>query len=72
MRAAAGLGAATFTDSPLAAGTAIKAVHINELRSALDQARSTIGLTALTYTDTITSGVAVKAVHLQELRNGVK
>src|SRR5205085_7325651 len=40
MRAAAGLGAQSFTD-PTLTGVKIKAVHLTELRTALDQARST-------------------------------
>ncbi len=73
MRAAGGLGAATFTDT-LTSSTPIKAVHITELRSALDAARSAIGLTALSYTDpTITVGVTTaKVAHVTELRAGTQ
>lgn len=44
------------------------------MRTALDAARSAIGLTALSYTDgTITAGVTrVKAARISDLRNGVK
>jgi adhesin/invasin len=71
MRAAAGLGAATFTDGT---PTSIKAAHFTELRTALDAARSAIGLAALSYTDpAITANVtSVKGAHLTELRNGTK
>ncbi len=73
MRAAAGLGAATFTDANVS-GLAIRALHVSELRSALDAARSGLALSPLTYTDpTLTGGsTIVKGTHFQELRNGVK
>jgi hypothetical protein len=52
----------------------IKAAHVTQLRSALDAARSNIGLPALSYTDsTIMAGVTqLKAAHVQEIRAGVK
>ena len=73
VRAAANLGAASFTD-PTLPGITIKAVHILELRTNLDQARTALGLSALTYTDpTITAGTTIiKALHVTELRNGVE
>ena len=72
MRATAGLGAASFTDSALA-GVAVKTAHVQELRTALNQARTTLALTALGFTDpTLTSTTTVKAAHIQELRNGTK
>jgi hypothetical protein len=50
MRAAAGLAPQSFTD-PSLTGVAIKAAHVTQLRTALDAARTTIGLPALSYTD---------------------
>jgi hypothetical protein len=75
MRAAANLGAQSFTDPGLAAGVVIKAVHQNDLRAALNQARTAIGLSAIVYTDppTVTGGVTtIKAAHIVNLRDGVK
>ena len=70
LRTAAGLGAATFTDST---PTVVKAVHVAELRSALGPARVAFGLSNVTYTDpTLAAGAVVKAAHVQELRAGVK
>jgi hypothetical protein len=62
-----------FTDDPLIAGTAIKAVHIAELRTAVDAVRTLAGLSAGTYTDpTLTPGVtSVKSVHVTELRTAL-
>jgi len=63
-----------FTDDPLNAGTAIKAVHLTQLRTALDQARAALGLSPLPYTDpTIIPGsTIVKTAHIADVRNGVK
>lgn len=71
VRAAAGKGAFSFTDTM---PTVIKAIHINELRSALDQARGTIGVPVLTYSDPtlVPQSTLVRAAHIQELRMGVK
>jgi hypothetical protein len=46
----------------------VKAVHLTELRTALDAARAELGLPALVYTGTSN----VKAAHVTEIRNGVK
>jgi hypothetical protein len=48
-------------------------VHIQELRNALHAARTSLGLSALTYTDpAVAAGTRIKAAHLQELCNGLK
>ena len=58
-----------FTDDPLVAGsTIIKAVHLAELRTAVNAVRALAGLAAATFTDAATPGVIVKAVHINELR----
>ena len=61
----------TFTDDPLTAQTTlVRAVHILELRAALDSVRVAHGLPAFGWTDpTLTPGsTPVKVVHLTELR----
>ena len=72
VRAAAGLSAASWTDTSLT-GVVVQAVHISELRSNLDGARSALGLSTGGYTDTLTPGsTIVKAQHVTELRDRVK
>lgn len=59
----------TFTDDPLTAGVAIKAAHINELRSAINAARALAGLPAFTFTDaTLARSTIIRAIHITELR----
>lgn len=61
-----------FTDDPLIAGsTVIKAVHLAELRTAVNAVRALAGLSAATFTDAATRGVVVKAVHINELRSAL-
>jgi alpha-tubulin suppressor-like RCC1 family protein len=60
-----------FTDDPLRTGsTAVKAVHVTELRAAVNTLRTRYGLTAFGWTDPqITAGTtSIKAVHLTDLR----
>jgi len=84
LRYLVGLDVSSFTDAPtppsvneypyLPDGAVMKAVHIMELRSALDEVRSTLALPALSYTDpTLTPGnTIIKAVHIEELRSGLQ
>ena len=73
MRAAAGLGAFSFTDASLALPVRVKAVHVQELRNAIAPARAALGLSALSFTDpALSSAVKVKALHVTELRSGVR
>jgi len=61
-----------FTDDPLiAATTRTKAVHMTELRQAVNAMRATAGLGAASFTDASLAGVAVKATHIQELRTAL-
>jgi len=61
-----------FTDDPLVPGvTVIKAVHLAELRTAVNAVRALAGLPAATFTDAATPGVVVKAVHITELRTAL-
>jgi hypothetical protein len=70
MRDLAGIGTFSFTDDPLSTG--VKAVHVVDLRTALDQARATLSLPPLVYTNNAAAGQLIRAVHLTEVRYGVK
>lgn len=57
-----------FTDDPLVPGsTTAKAVHLTELREALNAVRRAAGLANATFTGSIAEGVVIDAVHLEEL-----
>jgi hypothetical protein len=63
-----------FTDDPLTPGvTPIKAVHVSELRSLIDQQRVRFGLSPFAWTDaTLAAGTTpVRAVHVAELRTAL-
>ena len=64
----------TFTDDPLVVQTtAVKAVHIVELRTAIASLRALNGLPTFTWTDlTLTPGTSpLQAVHILELRTAL-
>ncbi len=63
----------TFTDATLMAGVTVKAVHLTELRQAIETLGTWYGLTAVVWTDaSIVAGVTpVRAVHLTELRTSL-
>ena len=64
--------AITFTDDPLVvASTEVRAVHITQLRQAIDAMRLCANLGAFSWTDTNLSGVEVKALHIQQLRDNL-
>jgi hypothetical protein len=61
-----------FTDDPLVVRvTVIKAVHLTELRTAVNAVRVAAGLATKAWTDPSPSGVKVKAVHITELRSAL-
>jgi hypothetical protein len=58
-----------FTDDPIMPRqTVIKAVHLTELRTAVNAVRRLAGLSAADFTDSVLRGVPVKAVHIMELQ----
>lgn len=62
--------AITFTDDPLTPGsTPIKAVHIVELRNAINSLRTSNFIDEFVFTDpTLSAGELVEEVHVTELR----
>lgn len=72
MRSTGGLAPYTFTGSS-SAGATVEALHVDELRAALDEARGELDLPVAPYTDPdLAPGFTkVKAVHVEQLRNGV-
>jgi hypothetical protein len=72
VRAAANLGAATWTDPTLSTSVTIKAVHVTELRSNLDAALTALGISTSAYTDPSLTGIVIKKVHVDEVRQRVK
>jgi len=62
-----------FTDDSLVGGgTVVKAVHVTELRQAVNAMRASVGLAPATFTDPIlTSSMIIKAVHISELRTAL-
>jgi hypothetical protein len=65
--------AVAFTDDPLRPGiTVIKALHLIELRNAVNAWRTAAGLAPITaWTDPSPLGATIKAVHILELRNAL-
>ena len=62
-----------YTDATIAMGVAsIKAVHITDLRAALDQAYTAAGRLPPTYTDpSLGTGTTMKVAHIAELRAAI-
>ena len=61
--------ASTFTDPIVSAGVAIKALHINELRVALNAYRTALGLGPDSFDDpSLAPGMPIRALHIIQLR----
>jgi hypothetical protein len=59
-----------FTDDPVIARvTSVRAVHLAELRQAVNAVRAAAGLAAATWTDAAAPGVVIRDVHIEELRD---
>ena len=58
-----------FTDTALTAGTEIRAVHLAELRTAINAVCLLAGLPAPGFTDSAVPGTTIKAVHVTEMRS---
>ncbi len=60
-----------FTDDPLTPGTVVKAMHLLEIRRAVNAMRTAAGLAAATWTDSAPAGLPIKPIHITELRNAL-
>ena len=60
-----------FTNDPLTAGVIVKAIHLAELRAAVNAVRVLAGLSAATFTDSASAGVVIKAIHIAQLRTAL-
>ncbi|MCM3870120.1 MAG: hypothetical protein ND895_05415, partial [Pyrinomonadaceae bacterium] len=58
----------TFTNNPLTAGVFVQALHITELRDAINLVRARVGLPAASWEAGAASGQPIKATHIQEMR----
>ena len=67
------LGGFGWTTPSLAPGALVRAVHVSELRTALQQAYSTGSFTPPTFTDSplVLGSTVIRALHINELRNAV-
>jgi hypothetical protein len=74
VRAMVPQSAIVFTAPTPSTSVTVRRQHVIDLRTALDDARFSLALSTLTYTDpTITAGTTqIKAAHVTELRNGVQ
>ena len=64
--------AIVFTDETLVVGsTVIKAVHVTELRTAVNALRTLAGLGTASWTDSSLTNVFAKAAHISELRSNL-
>ena len=73
MRAVDGLSGAPWTDSALAASNTIKAIHILDLRTYLDDVATRLGYSTSAYADPgLTSGFVIKRIHVEELRQRIR
>jgi hypothetical protein len=71
LRTAAGLGAFNF--DPTFAQPEVRAEHVTTMRTALAEARATLGMLAVTFTDpSLTAGMPIKAAHIQEIREAAR
>jgi len=64
----------SFTDTPLVVNsTTVKAVHVTELRLAIDRARTQRALTTVAWTDPVivAGATTIKAVHVTQMRTAL-
>ncbi|HEY3053121.1 MAG TPA: fibronectin type III domain-containing protein, partial [Thermoanaerobaculia bacterium] len=61
-----------FLDDPIVAGsTLIRAIHLLQLRTAVNAVRAAAGMSNATFTNTIAPGVIISAIDVTELRSNL-
>jgi len=60
----------SLTDASLS-GIPIRAVHVTELRSVINELRPLAGLPPISFTDPVLSGATAKRIHITELRDAI-
>lgn len=60
-----------FTDPTLTTATKVKAVHVSELRTAIDAVRALAGLGAASYSNTAAAGTTIRAQDILEMRTAI-
>src|SRR5581483_9909389 len=62
-----------WTNDPVTSNTHIRAVHINELRRAVETFCASAGIPRIQWTDDpVTSNTHIRAVHFTELRSAIQ
>ena len=61
-----------FTDTAITAGMRIKAVHVLELRKAVNLVRAAAGMSATTFEGTVAPGQIVRSTHVFPLRSSLQ
>ena len=62
-----------FADDPLTTGVSrVRAVHVTELRSRIDELRARFALAPFPWTDTTLAGAFIRTIHVAELRQALE
>jgi hypothetical protein len=61
-----------FTDTAITPGTRIEAVHVLELRKAINLVRAAAGLSATSFEGTVAPGQIVRSAHMSPLRSSLQ
>ncbi len=69
LRSAAGL--APFTLAGAVAGQTVRLSHLTSLRTAINEARTALGVTPIAFSNDATAGSVIQARHFQELRDSI-
>jgi hypothetical protein len=68
---AADLATTVVFEDPTLAGAVVEAVHLSQLRTAVNAVRQLAGLAAASFSDSAVAGLIIRAVHVTELRTAL-